>query len=92
MNIKKLEFTDVSLGMVSFIRCGKMWRHISKDYRISRSNKEHLSLEVIHKICKEVLAGHAQKDIAKKYGIPANYISDIKACRRYKHISKLYFK
>ena len=89
-NTEILEKYEVNRVIISQIRCGKSYTHISKNYNISRLYNDNLSDEIVHKICKLLEEGYSNKEILEKYEVNKDTISLIRCGKTYTHISKNY--
>lgn len=90
-NDKIHKLTGTGIGVISAIRCGNLWKHISKGYYIKRSNRAHFDDETIHNICKDLKDNIPVKQISSTYKIKEEYVRGIRKCHRYKKIASLYF-
>lgn len=82
--------TGVSDKTVSLIKVGKQWKHISKDYKISRLRGV-LSEETIRWICYRLQEGLKQTEIVKLANnslVTYSRVDSIKSRRAYTYISK----
>jgi len=85
--------TGVSAALVSKIRNGRAWLHISSDYKIKRKNRPALSRESIIQICELINTGVPYKEISQRFdGYPVRYIREIANKTHCKEISRQYIQ
>ena len=82
---------DVSERVVSNIRCGRTYLHISKKYDINKSHVyKTLENEVVHRICQLLEDGMPNTEISKICDVNTDAITNIRCGKSYKQISEKY--
>lgn len=87
-----MERLGVTRSVVSHMKGGSRWTHVSKNYDIPepRSNSRQLPKEQVIDICGLLNAGHKPKEISDELGFKFHTVSQIAYRARYKSISKDY--
>jgi len=93
-NIDIVKETGVNRNDVYMIRAGKNWPSISKNYVFRKKSRQRkVSSETIHWVCKQILEGKTNTEIAKMLDNKLTHadISKIKVGDLYKDIAYDYF-
>lgn len=86
--------TKVSNSVVYAVRARIIWLDISKDYEFrEKSRQRKISTETIHWICKQIVSGRSNIDIAVELGnkVSRQDVCKIRVGLLYSDISKQYF-
>lgn len=89
-NCDIVEMFGVTKGLVSWIRNGGAWKHISSKYQINKGRQKRISVESIIWICNKLQDGLSVKEIfeiSTNHNITKAVIYDIKSRKSYKEIS-----
>lgn len=92
------EVTGVSLSAVSYIRNGKYYKDISKNYKFPENNKDlidprkpgYIDNEKVECICQLIQDGFSDNDISEKTGVNIYRIKGIRSGVAHTEISKNY--
>jgi DNA-binding CsgD family transcriptional regulator len=81
----------ISKDVVAHIKCGNIWRHISSQYDIQKTNKPRKTLDEVHEVCKMIVSGLNDKEISDILDIKPTEISRIRRKKTHKKISDGYW-
>ena len=93
-NVDVSKLTKIPASYIKDIRSGKSWRHVSKDYNFPERKKQSLSEGAVRWICREIVDGTSNVDIARRATNPSiniTAIKNIKYKKCYASISDEYF-
>ncbi len=90
-NIDIARKLSINTTLVSDVRGGRTWKHISKNYRIVSNKRVSYSEDKIRFICRLIQDNTPYKVISEKTGVPVHTIRDIKGKKVFKHITDGYF-
>ena len=81
---------NISRAVVTGIKNGTNWTHISQNYNFSNANHRDLDKDIVKDICARLQKCETPKQIANTLNISESTIRGIKERRTYKNISKDY--
>lgn len=82
---------DIQQSLISSIRMGKCWQHITKDYNLKKIRRGRLSVETVKWICTNLQKGMHPKEIlnmSTNANITIDMVRQIRLRNNYKDISK----
>lgn len=87
--------TGVNIRDIGYIRYGRNWKHISHKYNIPKlkdANRETKFYDdnIIHEICKLIIAGKSNKDISDILNVKHDTVSNIRHGKSHRDISSKY--
>lgn len=84
------EETGVPPNVISQIRIGATWGHISKDYDISKKVLSFRTEEDVLRIAELLMSGNTDTEISKETGDPVSYVTHIRYKKSFKSLLEPY--